>query len=30
VHDVGFLKDVLTMTEAMIAGAPDRWHEVIQ
>jgi dihydropteroate synthase len=30
VHDVGFLRDVLTMTEALIAGAPERWHEVIK
>ena len=30
VHEVGFLKDVLTMTEALIAGAPERWHEVIK
>jgi len=30
VHDVGFLRDVLTTTEALIAGAPERWHEVIK
>ncbi len=30
VHDVGFLRDVLTTTEALIAGTPERWHEVIK
>jgi len=30
VHDVAFMRDVLTMTEALIAGAPQRWHEVIK
>lgn len=30
VHDVAFMRDVLSMTEALIAGAPDRWHEVIK
>jgi dihydropteroate synthase len=29
-HDVGFLRDVLTMTEALISGAPERWHGVIK
>jgi dihydropteroate synthase len=28
VHDVAFMRDVLTMTEAMLAGEPPRWHEV--
>jgi len=30
VHDVAFMRDVLTMTEALIAGAPARWHDVIK
>jgi dihydropteroate synthase len=30
VHDVAFLRDVLTMTEALLAGAPAVWHEVIK
>jgi dihydropteroate synthase len=30
VHDVGFLHDVLTTTEALITGAPEQWHEVIK
>lgn len=30
VHDVAFMRDVLTMTEAMLAGAPARWHEVLK
>ncbi len=30
VHDVAFLRDVLTMTEALLAGAPAIWHEVIK
>lgn len=30
VHDVAFQRDVLTMTEALIAGAPAVWHEVIK
>jgi dihydropteroate synthase len=28
VHDVAFMRDVLTMTEAMLTGVPDLWHEV--
>jgi len=30
VHDVAFMRDVLAMTEALIAGAPACWHEVIK
>jgi dihydropteroate synthase len=30
VHDVAFMRDVLAMTEALIAGSPERWHEVIK
>jgi dihydropteroate synthase len=30
VHDVAFLRDVLTMTEALLRGAPDEWHEVVK
>jgi dihydropteroate synthase len=30
VHDVAFQRDVLTMTEAMLSGAPAVWHEVIK
>jgi dihydropteroate synthase len=30
VHDVAFVRDVLTMTEAMLAGRPERWHEVVK
>jgi dihydropteroate synthase len=30
VHEVGFLRDVLTMTEAMLAGSPDDWHDVVK
>ncbi len=30
VHEVGFLRDVLAMVEALIAGAPEQWHEVIK
>lgn len=28
VHEVAFMRDVLTMTEAMLAGAPAAWHDV--
>ena len=30
VHDVAFLRDVLTMTEAMLTGEPGTWHEVVK
>jgi dihydropteroate synthase len=30
VHEVGFLRDVLAMAEALIAGTPEQWHEVIK
>jgi dihydropteroate synthase len=30
VHEVAFLRDVLTMTEAMLAGTSDSWHEVVK
>jgi dihydropteroate synthase len=30
VHDVAFLRDVLIMTEALLAGTPTVWHEVIK
>ena len=30
VHDVAFLRDVLTMTEALLDGSPAIWHEVIK
>ncbi len=30
VHNVAFLRDVLTMTEALLRGAPDEWHEVVK
>jgi dihydropteroate synthase len=28
VHDVGFLRGALEVAEALVAGAPERWHEV--
>jgi len=30
VHDVAFMRDVLTMTEAMLAGEPREWHDVVK
>jgi dihydropteroate synthase len=30
VHDVGFLAQALAMTEALVDGAPERWHEVVK
>jgi len=30
VHDVAFMRHVLTAAEAMLAGAPARWHEVVK
>ncbi|HWH15351.1 MAG TPA: dihydropteroate synthase [Miltoncostaeaceae bacterium] len=30
VHDVTFMRHVLTAAEAMLAGAPGRWHEVVK
>jgi dihydropteroate synthase len=28
VHDVGFLRDVLAVAEALVTGRPERWHDV--
>jgi dihydropteroate synthase len=28
VHEVGFLRDALEVAEALVSGAPARWHEV--
>jgi len=30
VHDAAFIRDVLTMTEAMLSGSPRAWHDVVK
>lgn len=30
VHDVAFMRDALAVAEALVAGAPARWHDVVK
>jgi dihydropteroate synthase len=30
VHDVGFLRPALEVADALVTGAPARWHDVVK